>query len=88
MPYCPEAHAALCEEAEAKGLTRKWVARARPHAVGLFRPRPDDPVYDHVQCVTVGRHCEPTEWYVYLCAKHYDRQKGLQVPSHSDSPIA
>ena len=46
VPYDPKKYAQLAEEARNQGLTRDWIARARPHTVGWFRPREGDSIYD------------------------------------------
>lgn len=46
VPYDPDKYAQLAEEARNQGLTRDWIAKARPHTVGWFRPRDGDPIYD------------------------------------------
>ncbi|MCF8042425.1 MAG: CRISPR-associated endonuclease Cas3'' [Desulfarculaceae bacterium] len=40
-PYDPAAFQELAQQARDQGLTRDWVAKARPYTVGWFRPRED-----------------------------------------------
>jgi len=41
VPYDREAYDQLADQARQEGLTRDWIARARPHTVGVFRHRSD-----------------------------------------------
>jgi len=70
------------------GLTRQWIAKARPYTVGLFRPRDDDPVRWHLQSIS-GRHGTPSEdWFIYTNVDHYKDDTGLTPPESSDCLIA
>ncbi len=76
----------LKEEALNKGINRNWIMAARPHAIGLFRPRPSDPIESYLKPVTTGNDGE--EWYIYLEEKHYSNEVGLIVPRDSNVLIA
>ena len=72
---------ALAGEVRETGLTTGWVVRARPHSVGLFRPRPQDPVRDWLEPVR-ARDGEPSgDWFIYLNKEHYDQNLGLVPPT-------
>ena len=44
IPYDRKSYGKLKKEVRGTGLTRKWVVKARPYSIGIFRPRPDDPI--------------------------------------------
>lgn len=79
VPYCLEKFEELCAAAEETGLTRQWVFEARPYAVSIFRPRPQDAAWGLLEPVRVGRTGELSdEWFIYRGdANDYDRRKGL-----------
>jgi len=72
---------ALKNEANEVGLTRAWVARARGHAVSLFRPKDSDPVRSRIDPVRLRSHDESGDWFVYICEEHYRQDIGLVPPS-------
>lgn len=78
----------LKNEVKVTGLTRAWIRKARPYAVGLFRPRPSDPVKSYLEPIPTGRRSFSEEWFVYLEKGHYDDRKGLVLPTASDCLIA
>lgn len=88
MPYDPVLFEELRDEVLQTGLTRKWIAKARPYTVGLFRPKDDDPVRWHLQSIS-GRQAAPSEnWFIYTNANHYSDETGLTPPEASDCLIA
>jgi CRISPR-associated helicase Cas3 len=76
----------LKNEALNKGINRNWIMAARPYAIGLFRPRPGDPIESYLEPVTSGTDAE--EWYIYLKEEHHDDEVGLIVPQNSNVLIA
>jgi len=82
VPYDLETYERLKEEVLGKWLRRIWIGRARPHTVGLFRPEYNDPVWQFLEKVPVGRKEVSDEWFIYLKEEHYDMKKGL-VPAES-----
>jgi len=94
VPYETERYLELAEEVRRTGLTGPWLARARDHAVSLFRPRESDPLWDWLESVPTGptnRRSVSEEWFIYDCQgreNHYDPVKGLVPPESSDLLIA
>lgn len=84
-PYDPETYVALAEEARTKGLSRDWIRRARPHAVGWFR-REIEKAFVEPVCVRGrgGKLIESGDWFIYLQAQHYDPDVGLVLPKELD----
>jgi CRISPR-associated endonuclease/helicase Cas3 len=78
----------LKEEINNDRLTRQWVMRARPHAVGIFRPRPSDPVQPFLEPVAVNGITKSDDWFIYLKEEHYDMKLGLVLPKTSNCLIA
>lgn len=87
VPYCRATFNALAEEVLAEGISRQWVAAAREHAVGIYRPRDEDPLFDLLEPVPVvpGREYAD-DWWIYR-GDHYYEERGL-VPSETDCIIA
>jgi hypothetical protein len=85
VAYEPDAYRALADEARTKGLSRDWVRRARPHAVGCFRREVEN---GHVEPVWVyaraGKQVESGDWFIYLRDQHYDPDVGLSIPEELD----
>jgi CRISPR-associated helicase Cas3 len=75
VPYHEPTWHALWDEVESNRLSADWIRRARPHAVGLFRPRGD------TELPLAKLRCKDNtfsdEWYVYATTSHYDRCLGL-----------
>jgi len=89
VPYDLAAFKALADEVRETGLTRKWIAKARPHTVGFFRPRHNDPVQSYLDPVPVGRRRDSSEeWFIYLREEDYDPLLGLVPPSPTQCLIA
>ena len=88
VPYDLEAFQRLAEEVRETGLTSRWIAQARPHTVGLFRPQDGDPVWSYLDPVPVGRRRESSEeWFIYLEKEHYHSLTGLVPPSSMECLI-
>jgi len=88
VPYDLTWYEELRDEVLETGLTRVWIAKARPYTIGLFRPRDDDPIRWHLQSVC-ARHRTPSEdWFIYTNLDHYRDETGLTLPEPSDCLIA
>ena len=72
----------------ADGLTAQWIRRARPYAIGLYRPKPHDPVTPFIKPVSICNGTDSTEWYIYLKEDDYDEKVGLILPISSNVLIA
>jgi hypothetical protein len=86
--YRPEQTCQLEEEVRTTGLTRRWIARARPHAIGLFRPRLDAPLASRLIPIPFDADFLTSEWYVYSEVSHYDPNTGLVMPDSPECFIA
>jgi CRISPR-associated helicase Cas3 len=74
VPYCRETFERLADRARSSGLNRKWILDARPHTVGVFRPRRDDRILDWLEAVTVGpRRLPSEEWFIYTGGDYHER---------------
>lgn len=89
VPYRTEEYNRLKTMAEEEGLTRKWIAMARPHTVGIYRPgRANAACWSNLLPVTVDRSREDSDdWFIYLNPEHYNSRKGLILP-HNQCLIA
>lgn len=74
----------LREIADRRGLTAQWIKDARDLCVSMYRPKPDDTIWDALIPVKVAGREERTsdDWFVYAIEEHYHPQLGL-VPSGS-----
>lgn len=76
VPYDPSAYGALRREIDDGGfLTARWVREARPHAVSLFRPSPDDSSWASLRQIPLagaGRE-SASDWFILLDPQAYDR---------------
>jgi CRISPR-associated helicase Cas3 len=86
VPFKKEIYSRLKDEALNKGISYKWILAARSYAIGLFRPRPGDPIESHLEPVPSGTDAE--EWYIFLKEEYYDNEVGLIVPQNSNVLIA
>ena len=74
MPYDEDAYRDLAGElADAGRLTARWIQRARPHTVSLYRRPPADPVWRFLSPAPLGRGERSEDWFVYLDPSAYDR---------------
>ncbi|MFC1836561.1 hypothetical protein ACFL2Q_17855 [Thermodesulfobacteriota bacterium] len=87
VPYDEERFRELEDEFFKYGLTRNWIARARPHSIGLFKPGRDDPVLDYLNPVPVGG-ASSDDWFIYSVADHYHEGTGLVPPESMECLIA
>ncbi|MBI2908629.1 MAG: CRISPR-associated helicase Cas3' [Chloroflexi bacterium] len=78
----------LKNEVKRTGLKKEWTRKARPYAVGLFRPSPSDPVNSYLEPIPAGGRSSSEDWFIYLDKGHYDSRKGLVLPASSDCLIA
>lgn len=88
--YDPARYEHLATEVRARGLSRRWVAAARPLTVSLFRPRGVQGVFD---CLEAARfrdrnRTQAPDWFIHLRPEHYHRKLGLQVPREMEFMIA
>lgn len=84
VPYAPmmTEFERLSYEADKTGLTAAWIKDAQLLAVSLYRPKPDDTVWDALIPVKAGgrKVCGEGDWYIYAVKEHYHPELGL-VPS-------
>jgi CRISPR-associated endonuclease Cas3-HD len=77
VSYDTEAHAGLRAELSARGyLTRDWIRRARPYAVGLFRSEVEHTT--NIEPAPMGKGGLSDEWYVSIRAEDYDPLLGFR----------
>jgi CRISPR-associated helicase Cas3 len=73
VAYDRERSENLAREVRREGLTRAWVARARPFAVGCYRRDAGA-----MEPVPLKDRSESGDWYLY--DKNYDTSTGLTIP--------
>lgn len=79
VPYDQAAFDKLAAEVLSEGLSRKWIAMARSHSVGVYQPRRNDPIIDCLEPVPVvpGREYSD-DWFIYR--EDYCERRGLVPP--------
>lgn len=81
VPYDPGQFRALMEEVRSDGLTRSWIARARPYAVSIYRPQRDSEVRGLITPLPAGRGEWAEDWFEYVGSPaDYDAKTGLVLP--------
>ncbi len=88
VPYDPERFLELQDEARVKGLSSKWISKARPFSIGLFKPNTSDPVLMYLGEIRVGRKSFSDDWFIYLAEDHYRDDVGLMPPAATNCIIA
>jgi len=81
VPYHDIKYEELKTEAEEQGLTRRWIAQARPYSVGLYSPGKSEQFLDPVPVKYGKLRGESKDWFVYLNKEYYDSARGLVPPS-------
>ncbi|HEY2293476.1 MAG TPA: CRISPR-associated helicase Cas3', partial [Thermoanaerobaculia bacterium] len=62
VPYDPDAFAELVAELKRAGkLTARWIRRARPHTINLYRPKENDLILHYLQPAPAGREGEESK---------------------------
>ncbi|MGI9302816.1 MAG: CRISPR-associated helicase Cas3' [Gammaproteobacteria bacterium] len=92
VPYNVERklYEALAEDAGKRGLSGRWIRRARGLTVSLFRPKPEQPIWDSLIPVVHfrGGKSDRNDWFVYVRDEHYHPVIGLIPPDHLNLWIA
>lgn len=87
VPYEGAAYDSLVEEANETGLTAKWLARARPHTVSLFRPKADNPVHQVLDPVRLRGGGAAEDWFVCFGRKNYKADIGFVEPEEWETIV-
>ena len=74
VPYDRPRYEELAAEVRRDGLSRGWVARARPHTVNCYRRDAE-----RAEPVLLKNRTPSNDWYLYLFDR-YDRDTGLCIP--------
>jgi CRISPR-associated endonuclease/helicase Cas3 len=83
VPFDAARFEGLRTQAEKQGLTASWIKQARGLSIGLFRPKPDDVVWDSllpVQQFKQGRHQQQEDWFIVANYGDYDDKLGYKKP--------
>lgn len=74
----------LNDEGNKIGLTSEWIRRARSLTVSIYRPKPDDTIWDSLIPVKVAgrKEREQNDWFIYIRKEDYHPVLGL-IPSGS-----
>jgi len=80
VPYEVETYRQLADEVRECRLNRRWIEKARAHAISIFRPSRDDHVTHHLQKIPVRGRNDSEDWFIYLRQDDYHPKKGL-IPS-------
>lgn len=76
VPWDPAAFGALSDDLLQSGrLTTRWIRRARPHSVNLYRPKNHDPIWAYLNPASRSRKEDQREdWFLLLGENIYDRE--------------
>ena len=83
VPFDEQIFEELQRLAEEKGLTAKWIKKARGLSISLYRPQPEDVVWDSllpVQQFKQGRYSKQEDWFMVNNDKDYDKTLGYKKP--------
>ena len=84
VPYSEQStlYAELATEANENGLSQKWIRKARPLTVSIYRPKAEEPIWDALQPVNYLRTPQNrmTDWFIYLRKEDYRPKLGLVPP--------
>ncbi len=76
-----ETYDSLAREARENGLNSRWIRRARPYSISIYRPKSNNPIQNYLEPINIGKHGEESrDWFIYLEKDHYDIKKGLVSP--------
>ncbi len=70
----------LCDEVKRTGITTKWIRKARPITVSMYRPRPDSPIHAWLEAAPIHGRNKSNEWFIYWNEEDYNELTGLQPP--------
>jgi len=87
VPYDDRAYQELCERVRRDGISLDWIRAARPHTIGVYRPKHDAPIRRWLEPVTVAAARPTEDWFVYLKREHYDYKTGLNPPGSMECLI-
>lgn len=88
VPYDQSAFDALASAAAEGTVDWRWMRIARQHSVSIFRPRPEDPSFSHMNSVILAGGAQSEQWFLWNQRDSYDEHTGLVVPTTSRSLIA
>lgn len=76
VPWDSAAFQALRDDLrEAGRLSTRWVRQARPHAVNLYRPKAQDPLWAYLDPASrIPKEDRREDWFLLLDDKLYDRE--------------
>ena len=83
VPFDPQLFKDLQTLADEKGLTAQWIKMARGLSISLYRPKPDDVVWDSllpVQQFKQGRYSKQEDWFMVNNDKDYNKTLGYKKP--------
>ena len=83
VPYLPRTWQELADVVRSEGLNTAWIRRAQRHAVSVWRPGADDPIWQRLEPVQGRRRTASDEWFILADPDSYHRFLGL-LPS--DAP--
>ncbi|MCY0879570.1 MAG: CRISPR-associated endonuclease Cas3'' [Firmicutes bacterium] len=69
----------LLAEARSGGIARRWIQRAQPLSVSLFRPPHTSPMWSYLEPVKTDRDQE-SGWWLFRERQYYSKIYGLCVP--------
>ena len=87
VPYDRAVYEELADVVRREGISRRWINRARPHTIGVYRGSQETPVWNWMEAIRSSPGHEVEDWYIYLQPEHYDAKMGLSPPDSLDCLI-
>jgi len=88
VPYDMDAYRSLANEVRQSRLTARWIRKARPYSISVFRPKRDAVINSYLEPVPLTWKEKSDNWFIYLEEGHYDRDLlGLVPPQDFDGII-
>ena len=91
VPFDEQIYEELQNLAEENGLTAKWIKKARGLSISLYRPKPEDVIWDSLLPVMQfkqGRYSKQEDWFMVNNDKDYDKTLGYKKPESLNCWIA
>jgi CRISPR-associated helicase Cas3 len=87
VPYDLDIFRQLEGEVRQTGLNRKWIAKARPYTIGLYRLKRHDSISTYLVPVPLSRGESAEDWFIYTKTENYHSDTGLVPPEGMDCLI-
>lgn len=88
VPYDQQQYLSLAADARQNGLSRSWIAKARPYSISVSRPRKNNANNLQLEPIRFVWNQLSEDWFIYPDNGDYDADKGLASPASTACWIA